>query len=207
MPEYYIDESGFIIGPARSRPNRIKTNYVSNKPYSKCPVCSVQVQVRHLAKHIRKMHPDYSADNSHASKEPSLPVQTVESTTANSAPLVSISAQGRKRVMTQCPYCSSPVRADRLKRHIQTKCPARKNALPQADKHISSNAKPGKQQESVSSMDTVTWEPNIKEEALRQSFDEPIYGGKYLGHMRREFDGKFGSLPLYDDYDDEADAD
>ena len=43
-------------------------------------------------------------------------------------------------------------------------------------------------------------------EAFRQSQAETSFGGKYLGQMRREFDGKFGSLPLYDDYDDESEA-
>lgn len=42
-------------------------------------------------------------------------------------------------------------------------------------------------------------------ERLKQGQDEPRDGGKYMGHMRREH-GKFGSLPLYDDYSDEADA-
>ena len=41
---------------------------------------------------------------------------------------------------------------------------------------------------------------------LRQSDHESSYGDKYVGQSRREWDGKFGSLPLYDDYGDEADA-
>lgn len=48
---------------------------------------------------------------------------------------------------------------------------------------------------------------SLLDEALIQSHDEPRDGGKYIGHMRREFDGKFGSMPLYDDYGDEANAD
>jgi hypothetical protein len=43
-------------------------------------------------------------------------------------------------------------------------------------------------------------------EALRQSFDETRDGSKGLGHMRREWNGQFGSFPLYDDYGDESDA-
>ncbi len=37
------------------------------------------------------------------------------------------------------------------------------------------------------------------------SSNETRYGGKYLGQVRREWDGKFGSLPLYDDYGEESD--
>jgi hypothetical protein len=32
---------------------------------------------------------------------------------------------------------------------------------------------------------------------------EPLDAGKYVGYMRREGSGKFGSLPLYDGYGDE----
>ncbi len=47
--------------------------------------------------------------------------------------------------------------------------------------------------------------PELREEVLRQSRgEEGSYGGKYLGHMRRESDGSFGSLPLYDDYGEES---
>ena len=46
--------------------------------------------------------------------------------------------------------------------------------------------------------------PNLRLEALDQSFDERRDGGKLFAHMEREWDGKFGSLPLFDDYDDES---
>jgi hypothetical protein len=45
------------------------------------------------------------------------------------------------------------------------------------------------------------------EEALSQSLDETREGGKYLGQMRREGNGRFGSLPLYDDYGEESGPD
>ena len=43
-------------------------------------------------------------------------------------------------------------------------------------------------------------------EAFRQAFDEKRDGSKGFGHMRREWDGKFGSFPLHDDYNDESDS-
>lgn len=43
-------------------------------------------------------------------------------------------------------------------------------------------------------------------EKLHQSQDEPRDAGKYAGYMSRE-NGKFGSLPLYDNYSDEASSD
>ena len=43
-----------------------------------------------------------------------------------------------------------------------------------------------------------------KEDLLRERAENE-YGGKYLGHMQREH-GRFGSLPLYDDYGEESGA-
>jgi hypothetical protein len=42
-------------------------------------------------------------------------------------------------------------------------------------------------------------------EAFKQAFNETRYGAKGM-HHRHEWDGKFGSTPLHDDYDDESDS-
>ncbi len=42
-----------------------------------------------------------------------------------------------------------------------------------------------------------------KEDMLRERAENE-YGGKYLGHMRRDYDGSFGSISLYDDYGEES---
>lgn len=206
MIKYVVDEHGFIIRSSASRSTRKSTQ---NRKYNNCPVCGVRVRVNNLDKHIRKVHPDYSADNSHTSQKSSFPVQqsrhneTAKSTAEKQVPLDNTLTQGGEK-MTQCPYCSCRVRVDRLEKHIQKRCPVRRKESPQTDKRVSSNKRQNMHQVSVSNMHNGS---NIEEEALRQSFDESIYGGKYLGHLRREFDGKFGSLPLYDDYGDESDAD
>lgn len=48
-----------------------------------------------------------------------------------------------------------------------------------------------------------------RQEEVRRQYrgEEGRYGGKYLGHMRRELDGRFGSLPLYDDYGEDSGPD
>ncbi len=44
-----------------------------------------------------------------------------------------------------------------------------------------------------------------QQEVLRQSRgDEGSYGDKYLGQVRRDYNGSFGSIPLYDDYGEES---
>ncbi|MBU6362340.1 MAG: hypothetical protein KGS46_20205 [Chloroflexi bacterium] len=67
--------------------------------------------------------------------------------------------------------------------------------------------KTAKHKNGISHVNQTAEEIRIGKESLWQSSDESSYGDKYLGHMQREWDGKFGSLPLYDDYGDEADAD
>lgn len=42
-------------------------------------------------------------------------------------------------------------------------------------------------------------------EAFKQAFNETRYGAKGM-HHRHEWDGKFGSTPLHDDYNDESES-
>jgi hypothetical protein len=109
--------------------------------------------------------------------------------------------------LVKCPNCMASVRPDRLEKHIQTKCPQRTNPTPQSDQFESSRVKTAKHKNGISHVNQTAEEIRIGKESLWQSSDESSYGDKYLGHMQREWDGKFGSLPLYDDYGDEADAD
>ena len=44
-------------------------------------------------------------------------------------------------------------------------------------------------------------------EAFRQAFNEKRDGSKDFAHFRRQWDGKYGSHPLHDDYSDESNAD
>jgi hypothetical protein len=60
---------------------------------------------------------------------------------------------------------------------------------------------------SVSSSSDRLSDQHSQSEALTQSASEKRFADKYVGQMRREWDGKFGSLPLYDDYGDESGAD
>jgi predicted Zn-ribbon and HTH transcriptional regulator len=78
----------------------------------------------------------------------------------------------------RCPDCGASIRTDHLAKHLRNRCPRR-------DEHFVSEPLPA---------------------ALAQSHDEPSFGDKGLGQMRRESSGQFGSLPLDDDYGDEAAA-
>ena len=112
------------------------------------------------------------------------------------------------RMLVNCPQCPSRVRADRLQKHLATKCtghgPSDSGITNQrAEKTNLPRVVPVSKVIEKQAQDTSP----LGVEELRQSFDETRYGDKYLGQMRREFEGKFGSLPLYDDYGDEANAD
>lgn len=50
-------------------------------------------------------------------------------------------------------------------------------------------------------------ELDIRAASVIQSDRETIFGDKHLGPWAHESDGKFGSISLYDDYGDEANAD
>lgn len=105
-----------------------------------------------------------------------------------------------------CPICKAKIRSQhRLDRHLfkvhheSTQNPAITKISP-PDKQVRPQ-----QRSSDSSEKWLKDEVDAKylKDAFDQSFDEPIYGGKGLGHMEREWDGKFGSLPLFDPSDDD----
>jgi len=104
--------------------------------------------------------------------------------------------------MVQCPYCHSPVRRDRLRKHVAKRCP--KTVNPQMSR--TKGRKPGVTVGDVQKTGRETKGERTKLEALRQSDHESRFGEKYVGQSHREWDGKFGSIPLHDDYGDEADA-
>ena len=110
--------------------------------------------------------------------------------------------------LVPCPTCGSPVRQDRLTKHV-LKChskaqkrPARiavpKQGKTKATKHL--------HKQSVSPS-KATGHPAHEKESFIQSFEETRYGDKGIGQVHREYDGKYGSLPLYDDYSDESGPD
>lgn len=219
MPQYYVDESGFLtaippITPHTSFPVGRGRKSSELRPFKSCPVCGQQI--RRLVKHLRKAHPKYKVPTSNQQTDVNSPT-TVHSKQSDDtrgatvslsglSPSVEITKSGKRNtVITQCPHCKCSVRSDRLQGHILQKCSVGRKLKSQANK--SPRIKQRAKVEASPSIDPETQKTSLEEEALRQSFDEPIYGGKYLGHMRREWDGKFGSLPLYDDYEDEADAD
>ena len=96
------------------------------------------------------------------------------------------------RPMTVCSVCKASVSVAKLQRHMRRVHPGRGSVASQ-------NTQP----------DARSADRSIEfpEEELSQSHREQIYGDKYLGQTRRDYNGTFGSLPLYDDYGDESGPD
>jgi endogenous inhibitor of DNA gyrase (YacG/DUF329 family) len=108
--------------------------------------------------------------------------------------------RSQSRTMTNCPECGVQVREKNLARHlgkVHQKQKPQKNRRRDFEQKAPRDGTSHERGRSISTKDAA------KLEALRQSLDERRDGGKYLGYMSRE-SGKFGSLPLYDDYGDES---
>lgn len=99
--------------------------------------------------------------------------------------------------LVKCDFCNSFVRRDRLTMHKTRVHPAHAAQSNQKPSSIIEHSK-------IQVNSPVT--KDTREQSVIQSDRETIFGDKYVGQYRREFDGKFGSIPLHDDYNDEADA-
>lgn len=162
-----------------------------------CPHCGKAVRENDLYAHLSAFH--MRSKSSRKAISPSTP-QKPARTTSVSFP--------RQKMMVQCSQCPSMVRSDRMEKHLLrihhlSQYQVRSGFPVQQRATASASVKPNSKV--VSNKRDVPKSPLPA--AFAQSHDEKMYGDKYLGQMRRESDGKFGSLPLYDDYSDEANAD
>lgn len=96
----------------------------------------------------------------------------------------------------QCPFCSHHARLSRLKKHL-------KESHGVMSYYPSKKKTSGESRKQERRTDELERFVNNTDELDIVNDDDADYGGKYLGHMRRE-SGKFGSLPLYEDHDEES---
>jgi len=117
---------------------------------------------------------------------------------------------------TKCPVCEAKLLEKNLGKHqrkIHGIEVSSRSAPGQASerKKVLGNVKKAKRRKtslpsSAGGRRTGTGRPtDLHEQRLHQSYEDQHFGGKGLGHFRRE-EGRFGSLPLYDDYGEESDA-
>lgn len=144
------------------------------------------------------------------SKRPSKPIdhssKSAFQSIAESGNRIPGAYKGKKQLTggseISCPICRLPIQYSVMFVHIEVRHPHAnpKIVMSRLNKLLRSN-EPSERRKLEQDLNELAKEY----ERLRQSQDESRDGGKYLGHMRRER-GKFGSLPLYDDYSDESSA-
>jgi uncharacterized protein with PIN domain len=160
-------------------------------PMAPCPHCAAKVRQSNLGAHIAKVHQAQLATTK-AVPAPVPPTVTRIAAPKPKAPTAILAANRPSRTdLTVCPICNVSVRSDRLDRHRRKI-------------HEKTQGKPARNRQS--SIQLINSDSK-QLSAFAQAFHEAQFGNKYVGHMRRQSSGRFGSLPLYDDYGDDADAD
>ncbi len=169
-----------------------KANDSKRPAHIQCPECKATIKSAKFERHLAKAHPrvyrlafyEKTGDRLQLSKTGKNEHSTKEGN------------------LVKCPLCEHRTQYNVLFVHIQVSHPEVNPKIVMAKfNQVYKGNKPIEKDRYENELNEL-----VKErERLKQGQDEPRDGGKYMGHMRRE-QGKFGSLPLYDDYSDEADA-
>jgi hypothetical protein len=98
--------------------------------------------------------------------------------------------------LTKCIVCNAMVREDNMSKHLR-KCHSGRTKIKRTSI---------KYAHAVKARVNTDLQPNgqYAKEAYLQSAGEVRYGDRYIGQTYRESTGRFGSLPLYDDYSEES---
>lgn len=167
-----------------------------------CPYCKAHVRFDVMDRHILAMHPELrlgpDGDIDAVVEEMRLLLPPARRANTNQA----AQQTATPHEMTTCPTCGVPVRLDRLERHIRKVHKAHLRSTPQQGRlrPLSSGA------DLPPAPKRASRQVRVHLEDLEQAYYEERDGGKYLGFLQRERSGRFGSLPLYDGYDDEDGA-
>jgi len=156
-------------------------------PKVACPVCRTMVGKPSLDRHVQNVHPAWGG----------LSLSFLESCSR----LFPI----KEESWVVCSDCGSEVKERNLEKHVRKVHSARNKRKPMNFSKPSQARDKGKSsgQHGRSTFDTKASEQPGRQ-YLREQFEETRYGDKYLGQVRRELNGRFGSLPLYDDYGEES---
>jgi hypothetical protein len=196
----------------------------------RCPHCNCNVKQSKLAGHIARVHPMTRALVADGGPVPSKAPASLANASGKVTPAPQKSTSTLSNLV-KCPICAVDVRSDRLEKHklkvhnqssptplisskqLQTAkwvlCPTCGVRMKPGEltthltkaHHQSSTTKASRQPNSLG------YEQAAKpdDDAFRQDSVELRDGGKYLGYIVREH-GRYGTLPLYDDYGDDSDA-
>jgi len=141
--------------------------------------------ISYVLRQLKRQAPVLSSQSSARSGELSVEDRRARS---SSKPKLAMSIK-----QVSCPHCGSLVHPEHLDSHI-----AQKHSGPYLGK--ASREKAGRRRKGGTQGRTST-----PPASFGQSFLDPNDGGRSLSESRRE-NGRFGSLPLYDSFDDESNA-
>jgi transcription elongation factor Elf1 len=188
----------------KQRQRNLKTRSVSSKDKSMvtCTFCNSQVRADRLSKHISNIHPDKK-----------LPPDTKRHTTASdktrprklSPRDMSPTQKLSNKPFVRCSICEQNIRSDKWEKHLKKVHAASVTNKVSKSSSKSRNTAPKSPRTSRKSGGGGI-DPDVRRRALKELHEETSYGDKYLGQVRREADGRFGSIPLYDDYSEESGA-
>jgi hypothetical protein len=183
--------------------------------FLQCPICKTAVKLKKLKKHIAKIHPGMQLtaeqikilEKGLSSQDPSQPKRVFKK--KRNIEWNSISHPAEKTDLYQeanlvkCPLCKHRTQYNVLFVHLQVSHP---EVNPKIVMSKFNKVNRSKDYANLSRYQDELQEIVKDYERLRQGLDEPRDGSKHVGHMRREWNGQFGSFPLHDDYGDEAEA-
>lgn len=173
----------------------------TNEAEIQCPFCRVKVRKGRLGTHLRKAHHQEIAPNAEIYLLNS-PLPTTRKKSAGGQP----SSARKEKSLTTCTICGAVVRVDRLLKHCaRVHNPKTLSQVNESDVVRTRETSSGKRSRG-SKNDLKRSDRKTSDVTSIQPPWEPRFGDKYLGYPAREA-GKYGSIPLYDDYGDESSAD
>lgn len=211
-----VDENGFVISievlsrqealqPQPGADKKIKNRpTVSKEPESQphprklvlCSVCNVQVRKDRWDKHIAKVHSAVPRVGPRATKRPKK-ISTKTVGRGKTTESIKEEMRGIDRSLKKLAPGFHRLKIEELQRRRNMLLKMLRGPQQASQRTPTRTRRKGVGNPGIYSENQA--------EALRQSrSEESNFGGKYLGHMRRESDGSFGSLPLYDDYGEES---
>lgn len=190
----------------KQRKKNLKSRSAVSKSKDKalvpCTFCNSRVRADRLPDHVARIHPGKK-----------LPPPTKQRTKFSVGPqprrlppkdLSPMQKLGDKSFVC-CSICEQNIRSDNWEKHLKkvhaNSATSRASHTPPKSKNITQKTLPRSRKGGGASFD-----PDIRRKALQELHEETAFGDKYLGQFRREADGRFGSLPLYDDYSEDSGA-
>lgn len=186
--------------------------YPTRKPLVQCEFCNSKVREDKLSRHVARIHPDKKPRAAPIRKpQPAQPPKKTVLTKPQPKKLPPKDLLPpqllSKKSLVRCSICQQNIRSDKWEKHLKKVHAERTTKVSNSSSKTRNATRQSKARKGGSRRGgSTSFDPDARREALRGLHEETIYGDKYLGQFRRDADGRFGSIPLYDDYSEESGA-